>query len=184
MSNCVLFLRTPYVWASPELFFDAIAATASRMDLTAPARVVPRPAAVNLNAASASRDFRRARTRSPVSGCAPPNTRRAIRTMSSSVVTASRRSSSVAPVFTISCVTPYASRRGVGQWGGAGGACCEDHLAYCDGYWVFARRGVVASGALVTYRTLANLAEAKNCCNARTTGASMLAASFYDSRHP
>ena len=31
--------------------------------------------------------------------------------------------------MTISCVTPYASRRGVGQWGGAGGASCEDHFA-------------------------------------------------------
>ena len=30
---------------------------------------------------------------------------------------------------TISCVTPYASRRVVGQWGGAGGAICEDHYA-------------------------------------------------------
>ena len=30
---------------------------------------------------------------------------------------------------TISCLTPYASRRVVGQWGGAGGACCEDHFA-------------------------------------------------------
>ena len=23
------------------------------------------------------------------------------------------------------------TRRVVGQWGGAGGACCEDHLAFC-----------------------------------------------------
>ena len=29
----------------------------------------------------------------------------------------------------ISCVTAYASRRVVGQWGGAGGAICEDHFA-------------------------------------------------------
>jgi hypothetical protein len=28
----------------------------------------------------------------------------------------------------VSCVTPYASRRVVGQWGGAGGASCEDHF--------------------------------------------------------
>ena len=33
--------------------------------------------------------------------------------------------------ITISCVTPYASRRVVGQWGGAGGAICEEHLAFC-----------------------------------------------------
>ena len=30
---------------------------------------------------------------------------------------------------TISCMTAHASRRGVGQWGGAGGAICEDHFA-------------------------------------------------------
>ena len=35
----------------------------------------------------------------------------------------------LASFVTISCLTPYASRRGVGQWGGAGGACCEDHFA-------------------------------------------------------
>ena len=29
----------------------------------------------------------------------------------------------------ISCLTSNASRRGVGQWGGAGGAICEDHFA-------------------------------------------------------
>ena len=34
---------------------------------------------------------------SPCGGCAPPSTRRAVRSVSSSVVTASRRSSSVAP---------------------------------------------------------------------------------------
>ena len=34
---------------------------------------------------------------STVSGCAPPNTRRAVRSVSSNVVTASRRSSSVEP---------------------------------------------------------------------------------------
>ena len=35
----------------------------------------------------------------------------------------------LASFITISCVTPYASRRVVGQWGGAGGAICEDHFA-------------------------------------------------------
>ena len=30
----------------------------------------------------------------------------------------------------VSCLTPNASRRVVGQWGGAGGAICEDHLAF------------------------------------------------------
>ena len=41
-----------YDWASPGPFVDAIAATASRRDLTSSARVVPRPAAVNLNTAN------------------------------------------------------------------------------------------------------------------------------------
>ena len=31
--------------------------------------------------------------------------------------------------MTISHLTSHASRGVVGQWGGAGGACCEDHLA-------------------------------------------------------
>ena len=31
---------------------------------------------------------------------------------------------------TISQLTPHTSRRVVGQWGGAGGAICEDHLAF------------------------------------------------------
>jgi hypothetical protein len=37
----------------------------------------------------------------------------------------------LASFVTISCMTAHASRRVVGQWGGAGGACCEDHLAFC-----------------------------------------------------
>ena len=35
----------------------------------------------------------------------------------------------LASFVTISCLTPYASRRVVGQWRGAGGAICEDHFA-------------------------------------------------------
>jgi hypothetical protein len=35
----------------------------------------------------------------------------------------------LASFVTISCMAPNASRRGVGQWGGAGGAFCEDHFA-------------------------------------------------------
>ena len=35
----------------------------------------------------------------------------------------------LASFVTISCLTPNASRRVVGQWGGAGGAVCEDHFA-------------------------------------------------------
>ena len=31
---------------------------------------------------------------------------------------------------TISQFAPNATRRVVGQWGGAGGACCEDHVAF------------------------------------------------------
>jgi hypothetical protein len=36
----------------------------------------------------------------------------------------------LASLVTVSCMTPYTSWRGVGQWGGAGGAICEDHLAF------------------------------------------------------
>ena len=36
---------------------------------------------------------------------------------------------SMASLITVSHFTAHASRRGVGQWGGASGACCEDHLA-------------------------------------------------------
>jgi hypothetical protein len=32
--------------------------------------------------------------------------------------------------------TSNAPRRVVGQWGGTGGACCEDHLAFCGELWV------------------------------------------------
>ena len=32
--------------------------------------------------------------------------------------------------ITIASLASNTSRRGVGQWGGAGGACCEDHLAF------------------------------------------------------
>ena len=39
----------------------------------------------------------------------------------------------LASFVTISCVTSNASRRVVGQWGGAGGASCEDHLALAGG---------------------------------------------------
>ena len=45
----------------------------------------------------AVRAFRRDSSIPSVVGCAPPSTRRAVRSASSSVVTASRRSSSVAP---------------------------------------------------------------------------------------
>ena len=34
--------------------------------------------------------------------------------------------------------TSNATRRVVGQWGGAGGAVCEDHLAFCGELLVFA----------------------------------------------
>ena len=36
----------------------------------------------------------------------------------------------LASFVTISCMTPYASRGVVGQWGGAGGTGCEDHFAF------------------------------------------------------
>ena len=37
----------------------------------------------------------------------------------------------LAGLITVSYFTAHASRRVVGQWGGAGGAVCEDHLAFC-----------------------------------------------------
>ena len=37
-------------------------------------------------------------------------------------------------------LTSNASRRGVGQWGGTGGAVCEDHLAFCGELSGFAGR--------------------------------------------
>ena len=49
-----------------------------------------------------------------------------------------------APVVHLACLvavprfTSYASRRVVGQWGGAGGAICEDHLAFCGEFWAYA----------------------------------------------
>ena len=39
---------------------------------------------------------------------------------------------------TIANFTSNASRRVVGQWGGAGGASCEDHFAFCGELLVFA----------------------------------------------
>ena len=36
--------------------------------------------------------------------------------------------------------TSNTTRRVVGQWGGAGGAVCEDHLAVCGELFGFARR--------------------------------------------
>ena len=39
--------------------------------------------------------------------------------------------SHLASFVTISCVTSNTARRVVGQWGGAGGAICEDHFAFC-----------------------------------------------------
>ena len=37
----------------------------------------------------------------------------------------------LASLIAVSRVASNAPRRGVGQWGGAGGAICEDHLAFC-----------------------------------------------------
>ena len=37
----------------------------------------------------------------------------------------------LASLIAVSRVASNAPRRGVGQWGGAGGAGCEDHLAFC-----------------------------------------------------
>ena len=48
-------------------------------------------------ARSAARAFRKWFSTTGICGCAPPSTRRAVGSISSSIVTASRRSSSVAP---------------------------------------------------------------------------------------
>ena len=40
---------------------------------------------------------------------------------------------------TVALFTAYASRRVVGQWGGTGGAICEDHLAFCGELCVMRR---------------------------------------------
>ena len=37
----------------------------------------------------------------------------------------------LASFVTISCMASNTTRRVVGQWGGAGGAICEDHLTFC-----------------------------------------------------
>ena len=42
-----------------------------------------------------------------------------------------RRDRMLASGVTIAKFASNTSRRVVGQWGGAGGACCEDHLAFC-----------------------------------------------------
>ena len=42
--------------------------------------------------------------------------------------------------ITVPGLTSNTSRRVVGQWGGAGGACYEDHLAFCGELLGFARR--------------------------------------------
>ena len=46
----------------------------------------------------------------------------------------------LASCITISRPAPHASWRVVGQWGGTGGAVCEDHLAFCGELLAFARR--------------------------------------------
>jgi hypothetical protein len=40
----------------------------------------------------------------------------------------------LASFVTVSYLTAHTTRRVVGQWGGAGGACCEDH------FWLGVRR--------------------------------------------
>ena len=40
--------------------------------------------------------------------------------------------------ITISQLAPYASRRVAGQWGGTGGAICEEHFYLARAFWAFA----------------------------------------------
>ena len=46
----------------------------------------------------------------------------------------------LASFVAVSCMASNAARRVVGQWGGAGGAICEDHRAVCGELFGFARR--------------------------------------------
>ena len=63
----------------------------------------------------------------------------------------------LASFVAISHMAPYASRRGVGQWGGAGGAICEDHFGLArGGMRVARRRAVELACSLVSYMPLAN----------------------------
>ena len=63
-------------------------------------------------ARSAARDFCRSRPIPIVTGCAPPSTRRAIRSNSSNVATASRTLSSVAPgSWRASCTRTWRPRQ-------------------------------------------------------------------------
>ena len=105
----------------------------------------------------------------PVVGCEPPSTRRAVRNVSSSFVTAWRRSSSVALASGVAVpqLTPNTSRGVVGQWGGAGGACCEDHLGLSEAFLGVAPRLCRVVYVLVSYRTLANYIAAFSGAHAR-----------------
>ena len=51
-------------------------------------------------------------------------------------------------------MTSYAPRRGVGQWGGTGGACCEDHLAFCGELWALRRLDMTRLGKPVFYASI------------------------------
>ena len=46
----------------------------------------------------------------------------------------------LASPIAVSDFAPSTLRRVVGQWGGAGGAVCGDHLAFCGEFLGFARR--------------------------------------------
>ena len=53
-------------------------------------------------------------------------------------------------------MTPYTSRRVVGQWGGAGGAVCEDHFSLVRRrLQTTAAAFFFVCGFLVCYKTLA-----------------------------
>ena len=66
-----------------------------------------------------------------------------------------------APVVMLTCRVTIprpasnTSRRVVGQWGGAGGACCEDHLVFCGELWGY-RASRVFDSELAYIDTLAN----------------------------
>ena len=62
----------------------------------------------------------------------------------------------LASFVAVSGMASNASRRVVGQWGGAGGACCEDHFGVASDGRRVARRRFGAASSLVSYMPLDN----------------------------
>jgi len=65
----------------------------------------------------------------------------------------------LASFVAVSGMASNASRRVVGQWGGAGGAICEDHFCLAAWRWRVFRDVFAVVSFLVPYMPLANSAE-------------------------